>query len=360
MKKHTFIASLLLYSVTAGCLVSCSNDDPAIPEPAPNPIPEEESKTVHVTLTLTRRDIYEKQAQSSAVSKGTRAETEITYGKSVIYYVVVGEKISVYAKGTKDKLGTLECIDATKMIFKGDLTAKNFTDNEEFYIALDDGEAQNIQWDGSTFTFVNAYSKGNYKGEVAYNGSRIVWDVPTGKGTQCFYELGKGKLDLSDNSMTGYIDALTPIAVTTFDKGTVTYVKQQVKDKGFTVLKLKVQTDEHSLNTWTFNPENYSVTEDRSDRTTREILYDATNIQWTKDPIMLVYTLNPGMWTNPVITLYGGTDSNNEAEKLATAKVDDMYKKIEFIPLDKYNAGGAASYQRPFNRIIPYGTLVKE
>lgn len=361
MRKNYFLIGLLILSVTGGVVSSCSNnDEPQIPEPAPNPNPQPEEKadTIHLTLNLISKADY----KNSLGEKGTRAETEITYGKAAKHYIVKGERISVYAKGTSNKIGTIVCTDADKNIFKGDIIAKSFNDKDEFYIALDNGDASNIQWDGKTFTFANAYAKGSYSSAILYNGQRISWGEPTGKGSQPFYELGRGTLNLADGTMKGYLEAITPIAITTIDKSVVPYVEQRVKEAGYTVLTLDVQTDEHSLISWTYDPATYKYTENRSDKNTRTITYKTANIQWNKDPLMLVYTMNPGMWSNPSVVLYGGDESNGKKEKLAAVKVTDTYKKMEFISPDIYDDSSVKkeSYQRGFNRIIPYGALVKE
>lgn len=355
MRKYYFLAGLLLTTIATGTLSSCSSDDEPTKTPDTNP-EEEKTDTIHLTLQLVLKGNYKPSIQQKT-SKYTRAN--IIKSDKVHYRILKGDRLSIYQKGTADKLGTVECVDGPEMIFKGDIIGKDLTNNEEFYVALDNGEADNIKWDGTTFTFANPYSKD------IYNGISIVKDVsatiapPTGSGSQIFYECGKGTLNLSDSTMTAYIDAFTPLGYLTFDSATNTYVQQKVKENGYTVLTLKYQTNEPVLEYFTFKPEDNTITSKGLDRNVRTIYYDPAKIQWEQNP-MLIFSLEPGMWNEPTFTLYGGTDANKEMEQLATVTVPDMYKKLEFIAPDLYNKQTSATYQRPLNRIIPYGSLVKE
>lgn len=358
MVKHYYVvASAILFIAVGGALVSCSSDEPQIPEtnpvnPEPKPEPEEEKVTLHVTYYPIGKTKYKELVKSSRglayrPSKG-----------GLGHVITVGDTYSVYEEGTTNKVGQVTYTDDSKDYLEGDIVVKKFEGSKKVYLALDEGAADNIQWDGKVFTFKNAYGIGTYKGIIGEGTNKFVISTHTGEGPQEYYQLGEGLLTQADNKIQGYAQTCAPVVNVVVPENAVTQINKVVKEKGYTQLTLKVQTDEKVLTSWTYNPSDYAYTFTPSDTNIRTIVYDAAakELQSNKE-VRLYFTMEPGMWTNPIIKLYGGTSSNGEMQELGTVKIDENYVKKEYIAADLYNKDTAQPYQLPVNYAAIYGNL---
>lgn len=352
MKTNYLFASLLLVNIaTGGLFSSCSNNnEPEIPTP------DEKIDSLDVTLQL-----LEKQKYIDSIAQGSRVSVQRPSTGGFIWFMGSGDRYSIYESGTANKLGTVICTDEFKGIYEGKIGVKDFEGSKKVYLALDQNASDNIRWNGKEFTFKNAYGTGTYKGWIGKGTDLFNISSPTGEGAQRYYQLGEGTFIFADKRITGYTQTAIPVPFITIPKDLLKSINQIVEDKGYTQLTLKVQTDENVLTSWTYNPANFTYTFSPSTTNIRLISYDAKARELTSgEDVRLYFTIEPGTWTNPTITLYGGTSENEEIEVLGTVKVPDKYKKLEFISADAYDSETAATYQKPSNFIPSYGTLVKE
>lgn len=350
-----YLTGAFILPICTGMLMACSSDDTQIPTPEPQP---EVSQTIQIKLQLVRPENY----NSATKAKDSRTSANDS-GDGIEYQINKDDYLSIYEKGTENRLGTLACIDADKALFGGTITAKEFSDKKEYYVALDNNADDNIKWDGKAFTFINCYNDKNYSGFIGNGNYRFKTSYGTQEGYQTFYELGKGTLSLdsdkTEGTMTAYLNGMTPLAGVYLDNETGKYIRQTVQAKSYTYLTLKVQTDNKVVNTFTYNPEDLSFTFNYMDTNVRKISYKVSDISWGGKPILL-FAIDPGLWKNPTIEIYGGTDDNKESEKLASVRIPagNIKMNCEFVSPEKTDWDKAT--QRPLNRLFSFTDLVKE
>lgn len=356
MKKFYLFAGILLASITSGVTSSCSNnDEPEIPTPAPDPDDKPDIKIDSVDVTL---HLLEKEEYMDSIAKGSRMTARRPSTGGLIWYINTGDKYSIYESGTANKLGTVVCTDSQKGIYEGRIGIPEFEGSKEVYLALDHNASDNIQWDGKVFTFKNAYAENPYKGWMASGTSYFTLSSPTNKGAQRYYQFGKGIFSIADKRITGYAETVLPMPFIVIPKTLLPKFNETIKEKGYKQLVLTVQTDEKVLSSFTFDPVNLAYTFNPSSTNLRTIVYDAEDDVFTKgEDVRLYFTMEPGTWSNPIVKLYGRTSENGEMKELGSTTVADKSKKLEYIPIDKYDSKTAESYQRPAYYMPSYGNL---